>query len=154
MKQYLVELVWREPYRGMITSPPLLPVTYVLLNTEQHLSKSALQIREVLNANFFYSYLVSVQYSTKLNLSKVTVLTQQTAFWVKLSTIVHTIQKSLLWSSKVQKIQKSSKLYRECCNRQDLVKTAITNAAVEENQPETREGKRCNNDHECVICLW
>ena len=32
-------------------------------------------------------------------------------------------------------------LILKCCNLQDLVKTAITNAAVEENQPETREGK-------------
>ena len=45
----------------MITSPPLLPVTYVLLNREQHLGRSGLQIREVLNANFFFCYLVSVQ---------------------------------------------------------------------------------------------
>lgn len=36
-------------------------------------------------------------------------------------------------------------LILKCCNLQDLVKTAITNAAVEENQPETREGKKCNN---------
>ena len=30
----------------------------------------------------------------------------------------------------------------KCFNCQDLVKTAITNAAVEETQPESREGKR------------
>ena len=33
-------------------------------------------------------------------------------------------------------------LFLPFCTCQDLVKTAITNAAVEENQPETREGKK------------
>ena len=55
-------------------------------------------------------------------------------FWAELNT------KVLPWQS-----------FLNSCTWQDLVKTAITNAAVEENQPETREGKRCNNQV-IIIC--
>ena len=44
--------IWRSPYPGMITSPPRLTVTYVLLNTE-HFRKSWLQIRKAFNLHFF-----------------------------------------------------------------------------------------------------
>ena len=44
----VVGKVWREPYPGMITSPPRLPVTYVLLNTESTLVKVVCKLENCL----------------------------------------------------------------------------------------------------------